>query len=103
MIYLDNASTTKPSQTALQRALVFANEQFYNPSTLYREGYSIQGEIKKSRSVLLSKLQTKARLNLFSLPVEVNQIIKQSSHLQSVETLSLRLGNIQQFKCRMRN
>ncbi len=56
MIYLDNAATTKPSMTAFDRARVYANEKFYNPSALYAEGYALQSELKKARSVLLSKV-----------------------------------------------
>ncbi len=56
IIYLDNAATTQPSQKALQKALPFAFEQFYNPSALYKEGYALQSELKKARSVLLSKV-----------------------------------------------
>ena len=64
MIYLDNAATTKPSKTALERAAAFANEQFYNPSALYREGYAVQGELKKARSALLSKIADESSFEL---------------------------------------
>ncbi len=56
MIYLDNAATTKPSLTAFARAQEYVTEKFYNPSALYREGYALQGELKKARSALLSKI-----------------------------------------------
>ncbi len=56
MIYLDNAATTKPSMTAFDRAREYATDKFYNPSALYAEGYALQGELKKARSVLLSKV-----------------------------------------------
>ena len=56
MIYLDNAATTKPSETAFLRASLFVTENFYNPSALYKEGYALQSELKKARSVLLSKV-----------------------------------------------
>ncbi len=54
MIYLDNAATTKPSLTAFSRAQEYVTEKFYNPSALYRNGYELQSELKKARSVLLS-------------------------------------------------
>ena len=56
MIYLDNAATTKPSEQAFRRAEAFALPKFYNPSALYTEGYALQSELKKARSVLLSKV-----------------------------------------------
>lgn len=56
MIYLDNAATTKPSKTALDRAMEYATEKYFNPSALYKEGFALQGELKKARSVLLSKV-----------------------------------------------
>lgn len=64
MIYLDNAATTKPNQEAFDRARVYATEQFYNPSAMYREGYAMQGELKTARSSLLSKV---ADPNFFEL------------------------------------
>lgn len=56
MIYLDNAATTKPLQEAFEKARIYAEEKFYNPSALYNEGYAMQGELKTARSALLSKV-----------------------------------------------
>ncbi len=56
MIYLDNAATTKPSLNALKKAEVFVTEKFHNPSALYTEGFSLQGELKDARLALLSKI-----------------------------------------------
>ncbi len=56
MIYLDNAATTKPLAEAFERARVYAEEKFYNPSGLYNEGYALQSELKTARSALLSKV-----------------------------------------------
>ena len=64
MIYLDNAATTKPSESAFRRATAFATEQYYNPSALYAEGYALQGELKKARSVLLSKIADESAFEL---------------------------------------
>ena len=54
MIYLDNAATTKPNQKALSFAQEFLIDRFYNPSAVYREGFAVQGEIKKARASLLA-------------------------------------------------
>ncbi|MBQ7770515.1 MAG: cysteine desulfurase, partial [Clostridia bacterium] len=56
MIYLDNAVTTKPSKKAFDRATEYATDKYFNPSALYREGFALQSELKKARSVLLSKV-----------------------------------------------
>lgn len=56
MIYLDNAATTKPCIEAFRKAERFITEQFHNPSGLYDEGRQLQSELKKARSVLLSKV-----------------------------------------------
>ena len=56
MIYLDNAATTKPSLSAMSKAQEFLTEKYFNPSAMYREGFALQSELKKARSVLLSCL-----------------------------------------------
>ena len=56
MIYLDNAATTRPSNVALDKAQSYLTENYYNPSALYKAGFALQSEMKKARSVLLSKI-----------------------------------------------
>ncbi len=64
MIYLDNAATTKPDYEAFKRASVFVTEKFYNPSALYKEGFALQSELKRVRSVLLSKVADESAFEL---------------------------------------
>ena len=64
MIYLDNAATTKPSKSAFEKAAVFVDVQFYNPSALYKEGYNVQGELKKARLSLLGKIADETAFEL---------------------------------------
>ena len=64
MIYLDNAATTKPSISAFERATEYVTEKFHNPSGMYNEGFALQGELKKARSVLLSKLADESAFEL---------------------------------------
>ena len=64
MIYLDNAATTKPCAKAFERATAYVTEKFYNPSALYREGFAMQGELKKARSALLSKVADESAFEL---------------------------------------
>ena len=64
MIYLDNAATTKPVEEAFDKAKRYVTENFYNPSSLYKEGFALQGELKKARSVLLSKIADETAFEL---------------------------------------
>ena len=64
MIYLDNAATSKPSQTAFTIACEYVNEKFYNPSAMYKEGFTLQSELKKARSVLLSNVADESAFEL---------------------------------------
>ena len=64
MIYLDNAATTKPSVSAFERATEYVTEKFHNPSGMYNEGFALQGELKKARSVLLSKIADETAFEL---------------------------------------
>ena len=64
MIYLDNAATTKPSVCAFERATEYVTEKFHNPSGMYNEGFALQGELKKARSVLLSKIADESAFEL---------------------------------------
>lgn len=56
MIYFDNAATTKPSATALSKAAEFNNENFFNPSALYRGGLYCNNALKTARSSVLKNL-----------------------------------------------
>jgi len=53
MIYFDNAATTKPSQSAIQKATIFNTDKFFNPSSLYVGGLSCGKEIKEAKDSLL--------------------------------------------------
>ena len=53
MIYLDNAATTKPNQTALEKAAVYATEKYFNPSAPYKAGADLNAELKNARLSLL--------------------------------------------------
>ncbi len=64
MIYLDNAATTKPCAVAFEQAKEYVVEKFYNPSAMYREGFAMQSELKKARSVLLSKIADETAFEL---------------------------------------
>ena len=56
MIYFDNAATTKPWAFAVEKALKFINDEFYNPSALYRGGLSANRELSSARESVLKNL-----------------------------------------------
>ena len=55
MIYLDNASTTRPSDAA-KKAVLEAMEHFGNPSSLHRLGIEGEKIIEPSRASIAAKL-----------------------------------------------
>lgn len=60
MIYFDNAATTKPSETALEKAKAFNKEHFFNPSALYQGGLYSSNAIKDAKSYILKTLSASA-------------------------------------------
>ena len=53
MIYLDNAATTKPDKEILEKAVKYYDENFYNPSALYRGGLDVKKVISEVKSEIL--------------------------------------------------
>lgn len=62
MIYLDNAATTKPSLQVLNSATNYYNENFYNPSALYKGGVKISSDLLKIKDKIA---------NIFGINYEV--------------------------------
>lgn len=61
-IYLDNASTSKPDEQALNKASEYYLSNFHNPSSLYKEGVNV--------SLFLDKIREKIS-SFFGLDYEV--------------------------------
>ncbi|MCL2630739.1 MAG: cysteine desulfurase [Firmicutes bacterium] len=57
MIFLDNASTTKCSDSALKVLSAFSCENFYNPSAMYKNGATVKNEIENAREGILKLLK----------------------------------------------
>lgn len=53
MIYLDNAATTKPNALALEKAKEFIQDNYFNPSALYRGGVNVLRSIKEAKEDIL--------------------------------------------------
>lgn len=54
MIYLDNAATTAPDAGAVEAAMKYLQAEFYNPSALYRAGFSAHKAIEEARRNILA-------------------------------------------------
>lgn len=59
MIYLDNAASTKPSETVIQ-AFLSSLENYGNPSSIHDKGLSAKWEIEKASQNIASKLHCDA-------------------------------------------
>src|SRR5437870_1205057 len=57
-IYLDNAATTRPSESVVQAMLPFLRERFGNPSSLHRRGVAASRAIEDAR-VLVARAKAK--------------------------------------------
>ncbi|MBQ3496300.1 MAG: aminotransferase class V-fold PLP-dependent enzyme [Clostridia bacterium] len=53
IIYLDNAATTAPNMPALEEALSYAKENFFNPSAKYREAQDVSKKLNACHEVFL--------------------------------------------------
>lgn len=56
MIYFDNAATTRPNGRAVERALEYLKDQYFNPSALYKEGLKLKNDLKEAREFLISRI-----------------------------------------------
>ncbi|MCD8180496.1 MAG: cysteine desulfurase [Firmicutes bacterium] len=65
MIYLDNASTTRPSEAAVQ-AMLKAAQCFGNPSSLHGLGLEAEKLVEESRKAIADKLGVESKNILFT-------------------------------------
>ena len=54
MIYFDNAATTRPDAESVSAAQRYLNEDFFNPSALYREGFEVHRVLNDARRRILA-------------------------------------------------
>ncbi|MDE7296738.1 MAG: aminotransferase class V-fold PLP-dependent enzyme, partial [Clostridia bacterium] len=64
MIYLDNAATTRPNETAVAQANKYLTEEYFNPSARYHGGATVHSEIERAREFLTAQI---ASCDKFSL------------------------------------
>lgn len=66
MIYLDNAATTKPSETAVESVKEFLGDNYFNPSALYREGLKNHGLLDEAREFFIKNFATEKHDIIFN-------------------------------------
>ena len=64
MIYLDNAATTKPDEECLKAAEKYLYNDYFNPSSLYKDGYKLQAELKTAKSRILKCVANEENFDL---------------------------------------
>ncbi len=64
MIYFDNAATTRPNGECLKKAEKYLYNDYFNPSALYAEGYSVQLALREARKNILETIADSERFNL---------------------------------------
>ncbi len=64
MIYFDNAATTRPNGECLKKAEKYLYNDYFNPSALYAEGYSVQLALREARKNILETIADSERFDL---------------------------------------
>lgn len=72
MIYLDNAATTQPFESVINRMQRFYAEEYYNPSALYTPAFRLKKEIDDARMILNRQLGSGGNLYFTSCATESN-------------------------------
>lgn len=65
-IYLDNSATTKPYQKVLESMVRAMEEDYYNPSSIYRDGVLVQKKIENYREYIANTLKCSSKEVLFT-------------------------------------
>lgn len=66
MIYLDNAATTKPAESVIQKAEECMRESFGNPSSLHKLGLEAELHMKQARKIIADSIGAEPENILFT-------------------------------------
>ena len=64
MIYFDNAATTRHNGECLKKAEKYLYNDYFNPSALYAEGYSVQLALREARKNIIENIADSERFDL---------------------------------------
>ncbi|MBQ8177594.1 MAG: cysteine desulfurase [Clostridia bacterium] len=62
MIFFDNASTTKCTDSSVEIVKKYLTEEYYNPSALYHNSLVIKQELESARATILKKLRGEGKI-----------------------------------------
>lgn len=65
-IYLDNSATTKPYPKVCESMVRAMEEDYYNPSSIYRDGVLVQKKIERYREYVANTLKCSSKEILFT-------------------------------------
>ena len=65
-IYLDNSATTKPYPKVCESMVRAMEEDYYNPSSIYRDGVLVQKKIERYREYIANTLKCSSKEILFT-------------------------------------
>ena len=66
MIYLDNAATTKPSPSVIEKAMLYMTEEYGNASSIYPLGVRARKAIEKARSQVANAIGAEPHQIIFT-------------------------------------
>lgn len=91
-IYLDNSATTKPYKEVIDKMIYSLENDYYNPSSLYKKGIEVEKSIKEIRKNIAKTLSVKDKEIFFtSGATEANNTIirgainKRKNHIITTE------------------
>ncbi len=62
MIFFDNASTTRCTDSSVEIVKKYLTDEYYNPSALYHNSLLIKQELERARATILKKLRGEGRI-----------------------------------------
>lgn len=62
MIFFDNASTTKCTESSVEIVKKYLTDNYFNPSALYHESLVLKQELEKARNTILKKLRGEGKI-----------------------------------------
>lgn len=92
MIYLDNAATTRPFDSVIQRMETFYKEAYFNPSALYAPAMRVEDELEKARDYINNVLGGGGKVFFTSCATESNTWVYHSARKNKKGNVVVSMG-----------